>query len=372
MNEVKIEEKAHCANGPSTLPARAICPVHEGSGGGEIAESGTRAHLVVECDLKCEAEPQEVNGVAVTSDEKNRGHWGAKKIRELAEGAEIHSESRVDFHNATGEPSPLDGIFGTCDAWWYDEINDVLHVADFKTYAKGDSAKDYGPQLMAYAVMIESRQFPPIEKAVGHVVAAGDYTTTTYEFDIAEAKRTVEAILERIGTATIADAKPCDWCSTCAKRETCPAMSRAVEAVADKAIEAKPLAFQMALVPAIEAWAKWVKARVREELDAGRPVRAEKKLDDGREIVVEFALATKKANAVLVDLKGLAGAVIEAGVNPATFAGAVKISKTAVDKLLKDADEQSGNGRKAKERAAIYEPYFKTPDAPNVYVKRIS
>ena len=51
MNTNENESAAHCKIGPSTLPARAVCPCHESAPGGADALSGTRSHKVVEANI---------------------------------------------------------------------------------------------------------------------------------------------------------------------------------------------------------------------------------------------------------------------------------------------------------------------------------
>ena len=62
MNTNENESAAHCKIGPSTLPARAVCPCHESAPGGADAQSGTRSHKVVEANIHGEIDGGE--GVA--------------------------------------------------------------------------------------------------------------------------------------------------------------------------------------------------------------------------------------------------------------------------------------------------------------------
>ena len=51
MNTNENENAAHCRIGPSSLPARAVCPCHDPAPGGADAQSGTRSHKVVEANI---------------------------------------------------------------------------------------------------------------------------------------------------------------------------------------------------------------------------------------------------------------------------------------------------------------------------------
>lgn len=409
MNEEKTNEQeaAHCYFGPSSLPARAVCPCYVGDGGSAVAESGTRSHKVVEANLanrqSCTppepglmgvTESPEMMGVSpadeyapgTTEDEISRGTWGAKKIQELrdqtAPGAYIYTEKRVKFNpscalfdNGTGIAELL-GVFGTVDAHWIGDNGETLYIADYKTYSRSDGEKDYQPQGKAYAVLIASNCGMNIRRAVFFCVCAGDYSVSRYDFTIdaavGETVRTIQAARAALPGFLFATGdearekcgKPSVWCDHCKFANDCPAISRAVEVVRNNGILAKPLAVRMAVTPILEAFIKSTKEAVKIELDAGRRVW-------DAESGIEYAYSERKANAKLADIKGLATAVVGYGVDPAAFAEIVKCSKTAVDGLLKAVDEAAGRKVKKAEREAIYTPYYKDAGF-NRYVKRIS
>lgn len=403
MNEDKNENAAHCKIGPSTLPARAVCPCHESAPGGADAQSGTRSHKVVEANIangqSCTPPDHDVMGVTespemmgmkpadnylpgTTEDEIGRGVWGANTIKRLrdetAPCAYIHTETRVEYghgHEYTGYFAELDGKFGTVDAFWESEDGATLYVADYKTYATADGEKCYKPQGMMYAALIESTR-KPYERAVFFVVAGGDHTVARYDFALADAIRETAATIRRVDAiqsgAVFADGdeartkcgKPSAWCKTCAHAATCPAISRAVAIVEGGGILQKPLAVRMAVVPVLESFVRGVKAEVKAALDAGERV-----YDAASGI--EYAYAERRGRAKLADLRGLAESVIVYGVKPDDFAAAVSISKTAVDGLLKSVDEANGRKVKKAEREAVYLRYFTEPGFEK-YIKRVS
>ncbi len=406
MNTKEIESAAHCKIGPSTLPARAVCPCHESGKGGADAESGVRSHKVVEANIangRCCTPPDSgVMGVAespemmgmkpadnylpnTTDDEIGRGVWGADTIRRLrdetAPDAHIHTETRVTFVDAPSEFSEkeretLRGKFGTVDAYWKSQDGATLFIADYKTYANGDSEKCYRPQGMMYASLLRSGEAKAATSVVFFVVAGGDRTVARYDFDMETAiGRTVETIRrvaaiqggEVFATGEEARAKcgkPSAWCKTCAHAATCPAISRAVTMVSDGGILQKPLAVRMAVVPVLESFVKGVKAEVKAALDAGGRVRDEAS-------GIEYGYAERRGSARLADLRGLAKSVIGYGVKPDDFAAAVSISKAAVDGLLKAVDDANGRTVKKADREAAYVRYFTVPGMVK-YIKRIS
>lgn len=406
MNTNENESAAHCKIGPSTLPARAVCPCHESAPSGADAQSGTRSHKVVEANIangqSCTPPDPGVMGVietpemmgikpadnylpGTTEDEIGRGVWGAntiKRIRdETAPGAYIHTETRVEFANALSEFSEkerdaLRGKFGTVDAYWTSPDGATLYVADYKTYATADGEKCYKPQGMMYAALLKSGEARSATAVVFFVVAGGDHTVARYDFALADAIRETAATIRRVDAiqsgvvfATGDEArtkcgKPSAWCKTCAHAATCPAISRAVAIVEGGGILTKPLAVRMAVVPVLESFVKSVKAEVKAALDAGERV-----YDAASGI--EYAFAERKGRAKLADLRGLAESVIVYGVKPDDFAAAVSISKTAVDGLLKAVDEANGRKVKKADREAVYVRYFTEPGMER-YVKRIS
>lgn len=387
MNEDKNENAAHCKIGPSTLPARAVCPCHESAPGGADAQSGTRSHKVVEYTLQTAQAP---GGLAelpdgLTEDERARGEWGARKILELrdetAPGAYIYTETRAEFADALSvfsekEREALRGKFGTVDAYWKSQDDATLFIADYKTYANADSEKCYKPQGMMYAALLKSGKAKTATAVVFFVVAGGDRTVARYDFDMeaaightVETIRRVDAIQSGAVFATGDEArtkcgKPSAWCKTCAHAATCPAISRAVAIVEGGGILQKPLAVRMAVVPVLESFVRGVKADVKAALDAGERV-----YDAASGI--EYAYAERRGRAKLADLRGLAESVIVYGVKPDDFAAAVSISKTAVDGLLKAVDDANGRKVKKTEREAVYLRYFTEPGFEK-YIKRVS
>jgi len=408
MNSNTIVEEAHCLIGPSSLPARSVCPCHDSAPGGSDAQSGTRSHKVVEANLRnsqpmtppvedligvmetpadCGVSPSDSYMENTTEDEIARGVWGAKTIKSLQEetspGAFIHTESRVKFVDNNGLTDnvrdALRGKFGTVDAYWEDAAAETLYIADYKTYATTNEDKSYLPQGMAYAALLNSvfmgrnREF---KRAVFFVVAAGDRTVQRFTFSMdcayertADVIRRVEALKYSNVFPTEEEArahcgKPSAWCKTCAYSATCPAISRAVQVVSGGGILTRPLAVRMALVPVLESFVKGVKAEVRATLDKGERV-----FDS--ESGIEYVLAERRGKSKLADLRGLAESVIIYGVKPEEFAAAVSISKTAVEGLLKACDERVGRKGKKADREAVYARYFNDPPLEK-YVKRLS
>lgn len=405
-NKTETGGAAHCKIGPSTLPARAVCPCHESAPGGADAQSGTRSHKVVEANIangqSCTPPDPGLMGVTeslemmgmkpadnylpgTTDDEIGRGVWGANTIKRLrdetAPGAYIHTETRVELSTELSEFSNKDydalrGKFGTVDAYWISQDGATLYIADYKTYATADGEKCYKPQGMMYAALLKSGAAKDATAVVFFVVAGGDHTVARYDFALVDAIRETVATIRRVDAiqsgavfATGDEArtkcgKPSAWCKTCAHAATCPAISRAVTMVSGGGILTKPLAVRMAVVPVLESFVKGVKAEVKAALDKGERV-----YDAASGI--EYAFAERRGRAKLADIRGLAESVIVYGVKPDDFAAVVSVSKTAVDGLLKAVDERENRTVKKADREAVYVRYFTEPGMER-YVKRIS
>ena len=408
--KAETDGAAHCAIGPSTLPARAVCPCHDSAPGKADAQSGTRSHKVVEANIRnkqpmtppvedmfgvmetpedCGVAPSSSYMEGTTEDEIARGEWGARTIMSLrndtVSGAYIVTERRAVFNEHVESYAPdfraaLRGKFGTVDAWWESDGGDAIFIADYKTYANANDEKSYLPQGMMYAVLLDSVAAATSGKAhktaTFFVIAAGDHSVAKYTFSLDCARERTFEIIRRVEAlktggifATGEEARtkcgvPSAWCKTCAYAATCPAISRAVTMVSGGGILQKPLAVRMAIVPVLESFTKSVKAEVRAELDKGHRV-----FDEASGI--EYALAERKGRGKLTDLRGLAESVIVYGVKPDDFAAAVSVSKTAVEGLLKAVDERENRKVKKADREAVYARYFSAPPVEK-YVKRIS
>ena len=368
--------KAHCDISPSSLPARSVCPCHEAAAGGADADSGTRSHAALAALLTGAEIPD-----GVTDDERARAEWGAKTIAiirdDTAPGAEIHSETRAECYRCPplfsfAAFAALVDRFGTVDAWW--TCGNDLFIADYKTYANADGEKSYLPQGKMYAALLATNMEPAPTRATFYTVAAGSRGVVADSFPIAEAADEVAEIIRRVEVvrglfksgeeARAKCARPSSWCNTCAHAKDCPALSVAVaEYSGEVAAAPRSLAFQMALIPAVESRIKAIKAEVKERLTKGERV-----FDEGTG--AEYGLAEKRAPAKLADLRGLVEALTIYGVKPDDIAAAVSITQSAIKSLMTQADEAAGRKVKAKDRDAVYLPYF-TPGATVQYVKRI-
>ncbi len=360
----KIKCPAHCEMGPSSLPARAVCPCYDSAGGSAEADSGTRAHKVVELNIHS-ASAVDTNQYlpGTTEDEIERGVWGAQQILAIhaetgGDDAPIRTETRVQFASFADPEAiamTLYGTFGTVDAYW--EAADSLHICDFKTYANALGDKDYSPQGMAYAALLLPYDSP--KSVTFHTVCAGDHLLAHTTFSVAEAKERTADIIRQVnaikhshlfadgGAARAACGHPSAWCKICAHAASCPAINRAVEAVKDGTVLAVPLAVQMEAVPILEAYCKQVKAAVKCIIDdGGRVADAERG--------IEYVYKDRRGPAKLADLRGLAEALAQQGVSMDDFAAICSVSKTAVDELLKPCVASL----KKKDREAIYLPFF--------------
>ncbi len=368
----------HAPFGPSTLPPRAVCPCYDGEDASEDANAGTRSHKVLSNILS--GGGAEMPGT--TDDERARAKWAALTIRGLrdktAPGAEIHSETLVEYGGLNYD---FLGLFGTVDAWWTDEDGEI-YVCDYKTFADANGEKDYGPQGMAYAVLLASNP-----AMVGNATSAtfwavcggtrGTRSTRRDRFTIVEAEGVVAKILRRsvavrpgvglfadMGEAMAKCAKPSAWCDHCAHCGECGAVAKTVALVQNKGILTCPLAVRMDVCTVLEKFIKTVKEEVKATLDAGGRV-----FDPASGI--EYAYGERAAKTACKDLFALSRALAQRGMTPTDFQEIVTVSKSRLIEKLAEVDERAGCDSTPEERKEFIKPFFESKGKVK-FVKRIA
>lgn len=226
MNENENVRKHHPLS-PSNYPAWAECPSWEG-GGRQSSESseGTRAH---------EEFSRLVEG-RIAESEIRVAAWAAQSVRDLAAGAIVSCEERLEGNVPLGDGTVEAGVFGYADAVWIDWDASAFHVADLKTFS--DGTDNYVPQLMGYAALAANKfgfAEHGIERVFLHVLHGGAFRVETVESTVSECvKRTAEIIVRR-KTEGFFTPILCKWCKFCRHVASCPATNSAVQKVADNA-----------------------------------------------------------------------------------------------------------------------------------------
>ncbi len=339
-----------------------LCPCATPTPGASssAAESGTRSHAFLSLLVGGVDDPK-VDGI--TADERGRAEWAFDVLADLADGSEIHSETKVEIAAANlpggpkvAEGSRLVGISGTCDAWFVRD--NVLHVCDYKTYAMGDA--DYSAQTGGYALALAtSAGLGCLDGYALHTLNGGSRTVDTVRgFDFGELVERSEAIIDvHAEKGEDLELACCNrYCKYCGRANTCPAADRALTVVRSGGVfQALSLAKQMVIVKEVKAICERVEKDAKAELDrlveaAGGDIGAAC-LTDGE---VTWRYKERAGAGVLDDIVGLAEAVAERGVSSAELMGICKVSKTAVcDKLI-----ASNPGMKAAEAKRVIAPFY--------------
>lgn len=207
----------HHKYSPSNYNAWAVCPDWTGIGRNtDEANEGTKAHEELHRALtEQDYEPDD-----------ETAKWAAGRIFELADGAHIDSEVRIE-----GSVGTLSGIYGTTDARW--EKDGVMYYADFKKFS--DGTIDYLPQLRGYAALGMKHTDMPDAKVVLVVLHGGIHKEEVVETTLGECASATLKILETV-RAPIRECTLCKWCQYCSKMLTCPATNNALQTVSDNGV----------------------------------------------------------------------------------------------------------------------------------------
>jgi len=214
----------HHALSPSKFPAWAVCPCFE-SDPKERADAaeGTAQHAALAADLGGDESPLD----ALSLDARESVTWAADHVRTLAGADEIECEVRLQYTApdtfAHGGKSVV--YHGTADAL-------ILrgNMADLIDYKSGADDREHRPQLAGYALALFSMR-ARIKTVRCHVLYGRVRRVDSWALTQADAAGIVLPILDARNDPVRAPA-PCDHCSFCRDRMTCPALIGQVEAVA--------------------------------------------------------------------------------------------------------------------------------------------
>jgi hypothetical protein len=194
---------------PSSLPALAQCAKFE-PGSSDFADSGTKRHAA----LKAHFDGDDALLDALPDDDRDGVKWAADYIRLKSPMSDhpISFERKGSFVT-----SDFDEIIGTLDC----ECGPTLFDLKWRE-------RDYGPQMACYALMMLSGKAWP--EITVHILFAERQRAETYRIDEQSALNIVEAIVSRAKDPA-AKETPCDYCTMCARRLSCPALNKMALAV---------------------------------------------------------------------------------------------------------------------------------------------
>ncbi len=260
----------HHQHGPSTMPMLAQCPCYEGGESSEAAAQGTKLHERVAAKLG--GDPFAASMIFKLTDEEVAAiDFCADFVRENIAGP-WHLEAKIEHQNDDFETV----YFGTADL--HTESGPLI-ISDFKF----GQERDYYAQACGYALpLMEQRG---VTNCLFYFIYGKLQIVRALWIGIEEARETVNRILEA-ATNPVKQPTPCDYCSWCAKRLTCPALANTVETIAshyDEAVEIKSwhpsevthpdtIAYFLGLARIAETWADSVKHRATEMFNQGVPI----------------------------------------------------------------------------------------------------
>lgn len=339
---------------PSKYTVWAMCPCFASSDKEtKEATEGTKAHAEL---AECLSGGQEPDNPAA--------RWAAEKVAEMADGAKIVTEKRVE---GMGE-GPLKGIFGTADVIWID-MDGVVHIGDFKTFS--DGTIDYMPQLRGYAALIASQswELTSPQKFALHVFHGQSRTVTTENTTGPEATEYVVALLARHSTSIEKSINP--YCKYCSKNGECPMIDNAIETAASNSVKFSEMSLcqKLVVLEAIEKLADKFKAEARALAEASEDhaieqdgIRYELKPWGGKSRIKDIVdLAFKAASPVFNTKKGEVSGL---GITQKEILSICDIPKTKVVEILRAKNASSKEIKKADIDSWVNEFYEKTEGTP--------
>lgn len=193
---------------PSSLPALAQCARFE-SGSSEFADAGTARHRALKAHFEGDDALMDALMDALPEDDRDGVRWAAEYIRLKAPMADYPINFEIGSSFVT---SDFEEISGTIDC----ECGPTLFDLKWRE-------RDYGPQLAAYALMkLAGRSWGEINV---HILFAERQRAETYRIDEHSARHIVESIIARAKDPAARET-PCDYCSFCSKKLTCPALNQ--------------------------------------------------------------------------------------------------------------------------------------------------
>lgn len=192
----------------------------------EASREGTACHWVAEMMLKNEtvvSNDVAHNGVIVTDEMVEAASLYVDFVSKA--GAEIHVERAVSMTQIHDE------CWGTPDVFWYDFLNNTVHIADFK-YGHGSVIAYRNYQLMAYAIGVKNYiglSDDPDMKVALHVVQPrcydGNGLVRSWTTSYSELQHYVVQMHKACAASDRGDAKVTsgDHCTYCPGRHVCSA-----------------------------------------------------------------------------------------------------------------------------------------------------
>jgi len=199
-------DKEHCEFSPSSFPMWVKCPNYESREDGDKSrmDIGTAQHEY----LSILFNGYEYSGIDFLSGEELNGvNWAYNYICSIANGSEIKNEYKV-----TGILDDLSTFYGTVDAFFVKD--GLVYVFDYKS----GIARDYDPQLMAYAFAL-MQEFSLQDACIITLYGMSHYYSKKH-VTIDECSKLVERIINS-RKENPRKRNVCSYCSWCEHKFNC-------------------------------------------------------------------------------------------------------------------------------------------------------
>lgn len=310
---------------PSSLPALAQCPQWLPAPTTENAAMGEARHAALVRLLQ--GEPGALEELA--AEDAEGVEWAFSYIQTKAPASDfpLRIEEQASFFGPGFQQ-----IWGTPDVVCGPEIFDLKW-----------RERDYGAQMAAYALMVMRNPEHEFETVRTHLLFGHRRHARVLEWQWQTAWALVEGIIEAVDRGD--PARPCDYCSWCARRFTCPAlMERA-----------------MAITKGYREWEleEWHSSVIDDPVEMGKALRLARHVEEwcksvefhAREMAIKkgqvpqgFALKTRQGNRFIANI---ADAFAKAGIPQDLFLATCEVRWSA---LVEACAMQTQSKKAATER----------------------
>lgn len=234
----------HHKIGPSKLPALAACPCYVSDPkGSAAADKGSDLHKVFEHNVKgtlrkvTEADPAFRSMLQGFKDADLAGiQWATESVRETIAIALGVPTSEVDLAALVADGSLRveekvsvidenfeEVNFGTLDLWF--SKNGIAILWDLKTGRR----RNYREQMANYA-LAKFQEIPELVRIRSILLFSAERSTFEEEFDLETAESVFWSAIKGANDP-LRKPSPCDYCSWCLSKSTCPALLSGVDLV---------------------------------------------------------------------------------------------------------------------------------------------
>ena len=245
---------------PSSLPKLAACACYESAPGesSPAAQRGTRLDEIFRAVMEGAELP------ALDAEDASAIVWATDTLKALA--GNVNILTRDEHCKVT---LPKNGMTGTCDA--------VVPGKWFHADLKSGMVRNYREQMAAYALGLMEEHC--VDSWTAHLLFCDDQKVITHQFTYDEAKALVYGIVAAV-EAPNKQPSVCEYCSWCAKVETCAPRMAAL----DSSLATTDQSFAAVLADPVRLGEFLIKCKVFEKFWDSAKEKARETLESGGEV----------------------------------------------------------------------------------------